>query len=190
MGKVNNSAMPAVSADGSRGKSRLPTSMGRATGSAGAQAQPPAGGKELHAVSDNGGGPFVVVIDTNIVLDLFVFNDAASAPLRQALIAGDIGWIATQPMRDELERVLAYPKIASRLKFYDLTADDVVAEFDQHARLVESAPKAPVTCNDEDDQKFIDLAVAYKALLLSKDQHVLSMRKRLSALGIGAQAAI
>ena len=131
-----------------------------------------------------------VVLDTNIVLDVFIFNDAVSAPLKQALQAGDIDWLATQPMRDELARVLDYPQIVPRLNFYQLTAEDVLAAFDQHARIVEIAPKANVTCSDADDQKFIDLAIAHQALLLSKDQHVLSMRKRLLAQGIHARAAM
>ena len=131
-----------------------------------------------------------VVLDTNIVLDVFIFNDAASAPLKQAMLAGDIDWLATQPMRDELARVLAYPQIVPRLNFYQLTAEDVLASFDQYARITEVPAKAPVTCSDADDQKFIDLAIAHQALLLSKDQHVLSMRKRLLAQGIRAQSAM
>jgi putative PIN family toxin of toxin-antitoxin system len=131
-----------------------------------------------------------VVLDTNIVLDVFVFNDALAQPLKKALEAGELDWLATQAMRDELERVLAYPQIIPRLAFYELSAADVLAAFDQHARLTEAAAKAGVTCSDPDDQKFIDLAVAGKALLLSKDQHVLSMKKRLLAQGIRAQAAI
>ena len=131
-----------------------------------------------------------IVLDTNIVLDLFVFNDAASAPLKASLETGELNWLATQPMRDELARVLAYPQIIPRLNFYRLTAEDVLAAFDQHARLVEVAAKASITCSDADDQKFIDLAVAHQALLLSKDQHVLSMQKRLLAHGIRAQAAM
>ena len=51
-------------------------------------------------------------------------------------------------------------------------------------------PKAPVTCSDPDDQKFIDLAVARQALLLSKDRAVLSMKKRLLAWSVRAQAAL
>ena len=132
----------------------------------------------------------VVVLDTNIVLDVLVFNDAASAPLKQALEARELDWLATPPMRDELARVLAYPQIIPRLNFYELTAEDVLTAFDQHAHLVEVAPKAAVTCSDADDQKFIDLAVAHQALLLSKDQHLLSMQKRLLAQGIRAQAAM
>ncbi len=135
-------------------------------------------------------GGISLVLDTNIVLDVFVFNDAASAPLKQALLAGEVQWLATQAMRDELARVLAYPQIVPRLKFYQLTAEDLLVTFDQHARITEVPAKASVTCSDADDQKFIDLAVAHQALLLSKDQHVLSMRKRLLAQGIRAQEAM
>ena len=132
----------------------------------------------------------VIVLDTNIVLDLLVFNDAAAKPLRQALDAGELDWLATQPMRDELERVLAYPQIVARLGYFQLPAAEVLAGFDRHARLTAVPPKAGVTCSDADDQIFIDLAVAHQAKLLSKDQAVISMQKRLLALGVLAQAAI
>ena len=52
------------------------------------------------------------------------------------------------------------------------------------------APKASVTCSDPDDQKFIDLAVAHQATLLSKDNAVLCMAKRLLALDVRAHTAI
>ena len=131
-----------------------------------------------------------VVIDTNIILDIFVFADAAAKPIKKALETGELEWIATQPMRDELARVLAYPQIVPRLAFYGLSADDVLASFDRHARLLEVAVKARLNCSDPDDQKFIDLAVASQTLLLSKDRHVLSMSKRLLTHGVRAQAAI
>ena len=131
-----------------------------------------------------------LILDTNIVLDAFLFNDPTAEPLRLGLANKELDWLATQPMRDELARVLAYPKIAIRLAFYKLTLEDVLARFDQHARMVGVAPKASVTCSDADDQKFIDLAIQHRALLLSKDRDVLSMRKRLVAQGIRAQEAI
>jgi predicted nucleic acid-binding protein len=48
-----------------------------------------------------------VILDTNIVLDVFVFNDPAAEPVRQALADKTHVWLATQAMRDELARVLA-----------------------------------------------------------------------------------
>jgi putative PIN family toxin of toxin-antitoxin system len=132
----------------------------------------------------------VIVIDTNVVLDLFIFSDPATPPLRDALNAGSLKWIATQPMRDELAHVLAYTHLQGRLAHYGLTAADVLARFDAQATLVDVAAKAVVTCKDKDDQKFIDLAVAHQAMLLSKDKAVLCMRKRLLALGVIAQQAM
>ena len=131
-----------------------------------------------------------IVLDTNIVLDAFIFNDPVAEPVRRGLANKELDWLATQPMRDELARVLAYPKIAARLAFYKLTLNDVLMKFDGHARLVDIAPKASVTCSDADDQKFIDLAVQHSALLLSKDTDIISMKKRLLAQGVRAQTAI
>jgi len=131
-----------------------------------------------------------LVLDTNIVLDAFVFSDPAAVPLRAGLDDGSLRWIATGAMRVELARVLGYPQIVPRLAFYGLQADDVLAAFDRLARPVDAAPKAPVTCADPDDQIFIDLAVRHRCALLSKDGAVLRMRKRLAALGVDARAAL
>ncbi|WP_295548745.1 putative toxin-antitoxin system toxin component, PIN family [uncultured Pseudacidovorax sp.] len=148
----------------------------------GAPASSAAGGAEVDAASQ----PEVtaVVIDTNIVLDLFVFDDVAAKPLRAALEAGQHRWLATAPMRVELARVLDYPQIAPRRAFYGLSVDDVLACFDRHVQLQPPAAKAPFTCADPDDQVFIDLAVAHRARLLSKDKAVRAMRKRLAGLGV------
>ncbi|AVP58934.1 PIN domain-containing protein [Pulveribacter suum] len=129
-----------------------------------------------------------LVLDTNIVLDLLVFADPATAPLRALLAQGRLAWIATQPMRDELACVLAYPHVVARLHRADGAAAQVLAAFDAGARLVDEAPRAPCICKDADDQKFIDLAAAHGAVLLSKDQAVLRLRRRLAPLG--AQVAV
>ena len=131
-----------------------------------------------------------LVLDTNIVLDVFVFNDTAAQPLRDGLAAGQLDWIATPPMRVELERVLGYPQIVPRLVFYQLSAAVVLAHFAAHARLLPVPAKAPGTCSDADDQMFIDLAVAQRSTLLSKDKAVTSMQKRLLALGVRVQKTL
>jgi putative PIN family toxin of toxin-antitoxin system len=131
-----------------------------------------------------------LVLDTNILLDVWVFGDAAAAPLISGLPQGRWRWLATAPMREELARVLAYPQIVKSLTHHQIHPQMVLDQFDAHAQLVAIAPKASVTCKDPDDQKFIDLAVAHRATLLSKDHAVLSMAKRLMAQGVIAQVAI
>ena len=124
------------------------------------------------------------VLDTNIVLDLWVFDDPRTQGLRTALYQRRLHWIATAAMREELRRVLGYPHLLDRLQAHSRNADDVLNEFDDRAALLEDAPKAPCTCKDPDDQKFIDLSVTHRALLLSKDAQVLCMRRRLERQGV------
>ena len=128
-----------------------------------------------------------LVLDTNVVLDLLVFADPATALVRELLHAKTLRWIATAAMREELARVLDYPKIAARVAFYGLSAASVLAAFDAQTQIVPVAARIPATCRDVDDQQFLDLAAAHSALLLSKDKAVMALRKRL--LAYGAQVA-
>jgi len=134
--------------------------------------------------------PSAVVLDTNIVLDLFLFRDPATPPLQRAMDQGQLQWITTAPMREELARVLGYPYIVKSIQHHAVSAAQVLAAFDAQARIVPVAPKASVTCKDPDDQKFIDLAVTHQATLLSKDKAVLCMKKRLLALDVKASKAM
>lgn len=125
-----------------------------------------------------------LVIDTNVVLDLFIYEDPATAALHTLLAKPGTRWLATDVMREELRRVLAYPHVVRQMTLRERCADVVLAAFDARAQIVDTAPKAPYTCKDGDDQKFIDLAAAHSAVLLSKDKAVLCMAKRLARLGV------
>ncbi|MEJ6021129.1 putative toxin-antitoxin system toxin component, PIN family [Ramlibacter sp. PS4R-6] len=121
-----------------------------------------------------------LVLDTNIVLDLWVFRDPGVDALRESLAARKVTWLGTAAMRDELASVLSYEQIGARMTAVNVSTDEVLAAFDEHAMLVDCPPAATVKCRDPDDQKFIDLAVAHDALLLSKDAQVLKLRRKLA----------
>lgn len=133
----------------------------------------------------SGGGADVVVnllvLDTNIVLDLWWFEDPRTERLLAALQTKAVCWLATEPMRAELVRVLTYPHLTRRPRRLE---HDPLAEFDRHATLMPAAERAPFVCKDPDDQKFIDLAAAHTATLLSKDAQVLALTHRLERLGV------
>jgi putative PIN family toxin of toxin-antitoxin system len=131
-----------------------------------------------------------LVLDTNVVLDVLVFGDPAAGPVARGLEEGSLRWLATPAMREELARVLAYPKLAPRVALHRGAAQAVLADFDRHAQLVAVPAKAPLTCGDPDDQKFIDLAIAHRCLLLSKDGEVLRMKKRLARLAVVAAPSL
>jgi len=125
-----------------------------------------------------------LVLDTNIVLDLLVFRDASTAALAEALSSGARVWHATPAMRAELQRVLAYPKLQSWMDHTGADASQVMAQFDRLSQVHPEVAIGPPRCRDPDDQKFIDLALALPATLLSKDQAVLRLHAALVARGV------
>lgn len=119
----------------------------------------------------------IVVLDTNIVLDWLLFEDASVATLACAVEAGQLRWIATASMRLEAERVLTRaafarwrPDIARCLARWDSAAETLADP--------EPAP-ASLRCTDPDDQKFVDLAVAHRAQwLITRDRALLRLARR------------
>ena len=134
-----------------------------------------------HAAAAGGGAP-VVVIDTNIWLDLYIFADAAAKPLAAALASGALRAVRSDGTDTELRRVLARPEFAARaaaLGPEPLHAWQALAE-----RAVAQRP-APWLCSDADDQKFLDLAYSAAAeALFTKDRALLRLARRTRAAGL------
>jgi putative PIN family toxin of toxin-antitoxin system len=125
-----------------------------------------------------------VVLDTNIVLDLLLFQDPQVQGLHQALGRRELCWLATAPMREELVQVLSYPHLSLALARRSHSAAALLAQWDTRVTPADVAPSCAVRCRDPDDQMFIDLAVMHRAALLSKDKLVLRLAKRLLPLGV------
>ena len=141
--------------------------------------------------------PTSVVIDTNVILDMFLYTDPRVSALVAALNSGELQWLATRVMREELARVLQYEHLQKRLmgktSAEGASTDQgsatarallILDKMDQQAHLVEVAPRASYVCKDVDDQKFIDLAQAHRSMLISKDKAVLSMKNRMARVGV------
>lgn len=125
-----------------------------------------------------------LVLDTNLALDLLLFQDPATALLRQTLREGGADWLTTARMRSEFTRVLGYPGLERQRRARALDAARLVEAYRDATRELPEAPPAAVRCDDPDDQGFVDLAVAHRACLLSRDLAVLRLRPRLAALGV------
>jgi putative PIN family toxin of toxin-antitoxin system len=115
-----------------------------------------------------------VVLDTNVWLDLLVFRDAGVALLER--VGFDI--YADERCVEEFARVLGYP-FAQKLLDAERRAH-VMAEFRRRATLVEAAAaKSLPRCADRDDQKFLEVALAARALyLVTKDDALLALDRR------------
>lgn len=130
-----------------------------------------------------------VVLDTNCVLDAWLFADPRVAEVARLIRAGSAYWIATPAMRSELARVLAYPAIARQLQARGVLAEDVLAAFDRWAHPVAPACVCPLRCTDHDDQMFVDLAVQWHADLYSRDRAVRALARRLQPAGVRVRPA-
>jgi putative PIN family toxin of toxin-antitoxin system len=119
----------------------------------------------------------LLVLDTNVVLDLLHFDDAMARPLRHALEDGRVRCVVTQATLEEWRRVLAYPEFgldAARQA-------GLLARYQALSEMVEAAgaPAGLPNCSDPDDQKFLELAAAARVQgLVSKDRALLKLRRR------------
>ena len=117
-----------------------------------------------------------LVLDTNVVLDLFHWANADAVPIMAALENGQVECLADERTLDELQRVLTYPQLK-------LTPEMAVDRYRRYSGLVRlqpagEAPKLP-RCKDRDDQKFLELAARGAAdLLVTKDKALLRLRGR------------
>ena len=121
-----------------------------------------------------------VVLDTNVCLDAFVFNDAHAQTLLRTLQRGAVHALIDQTCRDEWLRVIAYPQFA-----LDIDRQRYATEqLDQYLRWlpVEGRVTRDIVlplCKDTDDQKFLELALAAQAQwLITKDKELLKLGRR------------
>ena len=118
-----------------------------------------------------------VVFDTNILLDLFVFNDFRALHLKQALLEKKIDALASPKTLEEFADVISRP-------LFSLEAaeqEKILLEWKSLARVLsdQSLSPSPWRCQDPDDQVFLDLAFTAKpCTLMSKDNEVLKFAAR------------
>jgi uncharacterized protein len=116
-----------------------------------------------------------VVLDTNVLLDWLVFDDPAAQPIVQALVAGQMRWVATEAMWNELAAVLAGPLSDARSRPAS-TALQRATPFCCRVEPPRAAQAATPRCADTSDQMFIDLALSRAVRwLISRDKALLRL---------------
>ncbi len=135
------------------------------------------------------GAPPRYVLDTNVCLDLFVFDDPQCAALLTAAQAGEIELVTRNDCRAEWHAVLSY----SQLKLSAERQAQAIALSDKHVRnlsvadMMEAGDIALPRCRDRDDQKFLELALQAGAVaLLTRDDELLRLARRTKRDGLFA----
>ncbi len=123
--------------------------------------------------------PLHVVLDTNVLVSLYVFADSRFAALRTRIESGEWQAITNEACFGEFRRVLGYPMFA-------LTEVQQAAALAAYAASVmhhrDPAPAAAASlprCKDRDDQKFLELARDSQAdCLVTADKALLRLARR------------
>ena len=126
-------------------------------------------------------GACVVVLDTNVVLDLYFWKDAQCRRLAEDLREGLAAPVTSAACLEELADVVSRPA-------FGLSAEEqltLVRAYAQRCSIVAPQAEAPVRCRDADDQKFLEAACAAHAdILYTKDKLLARAARRLSGMGL------
>jgi putative PIN family toxin of toxin-antitoxin system len=124
-----------------------------------------------------------VIFDTNVLLDIFVFNDFRAIHLKAALVDKQVKALATPKTIEEFADVISRPLFSLEKSAQEY----ILSEWRNLTTIMEDETliNAPWQCQDPDDQVFLDLAFTSKpCLLLSKDNELLKISKKASLEGI------
>ncbi len=132
-----------------------------------------------------------IVIDTNVLLDLWLFEDRHARWLRSAVESGMLDVVRSIDCDLELADVLARRQFAG----FDTLAG-LVARWQSLARPIAQVGAAPWHCSDRGDQKFLDLAHSSAArALITRDRALLKLapaarRDRLAIVALAEAASL
>jgi predicted nucleic acid-binding protein len=145
-----------------------------------------------------------VVLDSNVWIDILVFDDLHTRPIRAALERGALHALIDARCLGELTFVLDYPQFVKRAVDKQAalaTVTRLTQLVAAHATDAANAANAAITppeqrqestqaltpplplprCKDRDDQKFLELAHTARAdWLVSKDRAVLKLARRVA----------
>ncbi len=126
--------------------------------------------------------PPLVVLDTNVLLALWLFRDPVVEGLRLALATGDLRACRSAATDGEFAEVLRRPAL------FDIAPERrerIMATWQAVATCHAETTPAPWTCRDPLDQKFLDLAVSAGASwLVTRDRDLLKLARKARRAGL------
>ena len=122
-----------------------------------------------------------LVLDTNVLLDLWLFDEPSTRPLRAAIEAGAVRAVRSADCDAEFAGVIA----RARFGLDEASRRSVLARWTRCSAPIAAVAPAPLACADPDDQKFLDAAFSAGAdALLTRDKALLKLARRAEAAGL------
>ncbi|MEA3075540.1 MAG: uncharacterized protein QOF60_448 [Actinomycetota bacterium] len=119
-----------------------------------------------------------IVLDPNVVISATLSPKGTPAEIVRAWLNGEFELIASPHLLKELSRAFAYPKLRSRISAVE--AEAIVDLLRTRATLRDDPADPPaVRSSDPADDYLIALAASAQAVLVSGDQHLVTLAKRI-----------
>ena len=115
------------------------------------------------------------VLDANVIISALLSRSGSPAVVLRAWQNGQFELIVSPLLLAELERALAYPKLRRRIPAEEA---DAVVGWLRRAATVTPDPQGPppIRSRDPGDDYLLTLAASEHALLVSGDEHLLSLQ--------------
>lgn len=121
------------------------------------------------------------ILDLNVIISSLLSPDGAPANVLRAWLEGRFELILSPALLKELERALAYPKLAERVRQEE---SEALVEWLRREGIVVEEPEQKPGSRSEDpgDDYLLALAEWERATLVSGDKHLLALAGELPVL--------
>lgn len=124
-----------------------------------------------------------VVLDTNVLLSGLMVPESIPGRIVRAWRAAQFDLVLSNPLLDEIGRVLGYPKIKSRLKWEEETIDNFLLLLRFKTEIVSTAfVDVEVPDDPQDAPVLATLIAGQAAYLVTGDSDLLALRERYSII--------
>ena len=118
----------------------------------------------------------IIVLDTNVMISALLSAEGPPAQIIDLWKAGAFDVAASDPLLDEVKRVLGYDKIKKHLGLTPGETDRLLSGWRTTSIVVEPKEELEVIEDDPDDNRVLECAVAAEAdYIVSGDHHLLDL---------------
>lgn len=118
-----------------------------------------------------------VVLDTNVLLSGLMLSDSIPGSIVRAWRVAQFDLVLSEPMLDEIRRVLGYPKIQRRLRWDSHVIDNFILLLRFRSTIVDiSGVSAEVPADPNDNFILATLIAGQAECLITGDGDLLAMR--------------
>ena len=120
----------------------------------------------------------IVILDTYVIVSALLAPSGNPAEIIKRWEADEFGVAVSNPLIDELENTLKYPRISKHLMWTQKTTNIFLSHYARSSTVVEPKVKIKLIEKDPDDNRVLECAIASGAsYIVTGDKHLLELKE-------------